>query len=167
MSVAKTISKEERIFCELFVNGCAPYVGNAAKCYAEVFHKNSDQDKLSNSQEAALLLGREDIAEYVKELGKLNIDDALSMKRYLTANLKKIIDETSTDIYQDRRGKKLSPAALRSVAVSASKALMEMYPVKESQVNKFEINGGGEQGITFNVIVPEQKSQTSQPNEDS
>ena len=87
------------------------------------------------------------------------------MKRFLTANLKHIIEETSRDIYYDRRGKALSPAALRSVAVSASKALMEMYPVKESQVNKFEINGGGESGITFNVIVPEQKSQTDTPNE--
>ena len=164
MSVAPKISKEERIFCELFVNGCAPYAGNAAKCYADVFH-TSKEDEMFNNQKAAVLLQEPRIAEYVKELEALSIEDAKNMKRFLTANLKHIIEETSRDIYYDRRGKALSPAALRSVAVSASKALMEMYPVKESQVNKFEINGGGESGITFNVIVPEQKSQTDTPNE--
>ena len=61
--------------------------------------------------------------------------------------------------YTDRRGTKLSPAPLRSVAVSATKALMEMYPVKEAQVNKLNIEGAGEGGITFNVIVPEQVKQ--------
>lgn len=165
MSVANNISKEERIFCELFVNGCAPYAGNAAKCYEAAFHKSGDNEKLFNNQEAAQLLKKPEVAEYVKELEAMSIEDAKNMKRYLTANLKKIIDETSVDIYYDRRGKALSPASLRSVAVSASKALMEMYPVKESQINKFEINGGGEQGITFNVIVPEQKSQTDTSNE--
>ncbi len=164
MSVANNLNKDERIFCELFVNGCAPYAGNAAKCYADVFH-TSKEDELFNNQKAACLLKREDVAEYVKELEALTIEDAKNMKRFLTANLKHIIEETSRDIYYDRRGKALSPASLRSVAVSASKALMEMYPVKESQVNKFEINGGGESGITFNVIVPEQKSQTDMPNE--
>jgi hypothetical protein len=44
---------------------------------------------------------------------------------------------------------------MRSVAVNASKALMDMYPIKEAQVSKVNIEGGGEGGITFNVIVPE------------
>ena len=83
------------------------------------------------------------------------------MKKFLTENLVHIIEETSTAEYRDRRGTRLSPAPLRSVAVSATKALMEMYPVKEAQVSKLNIEGGGEGGITFNVIVPEQSKPES------
>lgn len=66
-----------------------------------------------------------------------------------------IIDETSTAKYTDRRGTELSPAPLRSVAVQASKALMEMYPVKVAQESKVELKGNGDSGIVFNVIVPQ------------
>lgn len=153
MSAVQQISKEERIFCELFVNGCAPYAGNAAKCYRDAFHK--PEDALLN-HEAKMKLKEPHIVEYLTELEAQSAEEAKDMKRFITANLKHIIEETSSANYTDRRGTPLSPAALRSVAVSASKALMEMYPVKEAQVNKFDINGGGEAGITFNVIVPDQ-----------
>ena len=162
MSDIKNISTQERIFCQLYVNGCAPYAGNAAKCYKEAFHES--EDDLFSKHRALELLKREEIASYIKELEELSAEDANAMKKFLTENLRHIIEECSYATYTDRRGKVLSPAALRSVAVSASKALMEMYPVKESQ--KVEINGGGEAGgITFNVIVPDQKPQTNTPNE--
>ena len=64
--------------------------------------------------------------------------------------------EERKKVYMDRRGTRLSPAPLRSVAVGASKALMDLYPVKEAQKHELSIGGAGEGGITFNVIVPEQ-----------
>lgn len=153
MSAVQEITKEERIFCELYINGCAPYAGNAVKCYQDAFHKAGDA--LLN-HEAKMKLKEPHIVEYLTELEAKSAEEAKDMKRFLTANLKHIIEEASSANFTDRKGTKLSPAALRSVAVSASKALMEMYPVKEAQVNKFDINGGGEAGITFNVIVPDQ-----------
>lgn len=154
------LTKEERSFCELFVNGCAPYAGNAERCYTDVFHPA--EDALFNNHKAKLLLQEEHIKEYIQKLEAMSAEQAVDIKRYLTANLKHIIEEASTAEYRDRNGTRLNPAALRGVAVSASKALMEMYPVREAQVNKVDINGGGENGnggITFNVIVPESKQQ--------
>lgn len=146
----RELTKQERAFCELYVSGTAPYAGNAYKCYSEVF-----EDKGRLAKHKALLLLQEDvIAEYVKELEELESAETVCMKRYLTQNLKKILEETSTAEYRDRRGTVLSPAALRSVAVNAAKALMEMYDVREAQVNKLNIDANGEGGITFNVIVP-------------
>lgn len=38
------------------------------------------------------------------------------------------------------------------------KLLADMYPVKEAQVSELNINGSDGSGITFNVIVPENKA---------
>lgn len=147
------LSDKEQLFCELFMNGAAPYAGNALKCYQAVFETNDVQDNIN----AKKMLARDDIKAFMAELGEYNAQETAHMKQFLTENLKHIIEETSTAIYRDRRGNQLSPAALRSVAVTASKALMDMYPVKEAQVNKLNIEGGGENGIVFNVIVPDAK----------
>ena len=144
------LTEQETLFCELYVDGGAPYEGNAAKCYAEAFKHNSIHTK----HLAKTLLIRDDIQQFIKELEAISTHDAESMKRYLTANLIQIVEETSTAVYHDRRGTKLSPAPLRSVAVSAMKALMEIHPVKQAQISKLNIEGAGEGGITFNVIVP-------------
>ena len=152
------LTENEILFCELYVNGSAPYAGNAAKCYSEVFKCDSKHTKHLAKQ----LLMREDIQAFLKELDEMTYEEAKFMKKFLTENLIHIIEETSVAEYRDRRGTKLYPAPLRSVAVSAKKALMEMYPVKEAQVNKLNIEGAGEGGITFNVIVPEQPK--SDPN---
>lgn len=149
------LTEKEILFCELYANGSAPFAGNAAKCYSEVFHCDSKQAKHLAKQ----IIAREDIQAYLNELEGLTYEEAKYMKKFLTENLIHIIEETSTAQYHDRRGTMLSPAPLRSVAVSATKALMEMYPVKEAQVNKLNIEGAGEGGITFNVIVPEQTNQ--------
>ena len=146
------LTENEILFCELYVNGTAPYAGNAAKCYSEVFKCDSKQ----TNHLAKTLLMREDIQAYLKELDGMTYEEAKYMKKFLTENLIHIIEETSVAQYHDRRGTKLSPAPLRSVAVSATKALMEMYPVKEAQINRLNIEGAGEGGITFNVIVPDQ-----------
>lgn len=156
MDNKQQLTDEEVLFCELFVNGTAPYAGNAVKCYSEVYHTDGPRVR----HIAQELLKREDIQTYVKELEEMSIGEADNMKRYLTQNLMKILEETSTAQYRDRRGTLLSPAPLRSVAVSAAKALMDMYAVKEAQTANLNIEGNGEGGITFNVIVPEQKPET-------
>lgn len=148
-----TLTEKELLFCELYINGSAPYAGNPAKCYSEAFKCDSIKAKSL----ARSLLVREDIKSYIEELDAMYQEEAKYMKKFLTENLMHIIEETSVAEYHDRRGTKLSPAPLRSVAVSASKALMEMYPVKEAQVSKLNIEGACEGGITFNVIVPEKQ----------
>lgn len=149
-NIAQTLNKQEQDFCELFIFGCDPYAGNARKCYEDVF---SDSGKLS-LKHANELLNRTDIQEYIQYLRSIANYEVADLKSRLTEKLWHIIDETSKAEYTDRRGTKLSPAPLRSVAVQASKALMEMYPVKVAQENKIELNGGGDGGIVFNVIVP-------------
>lgn len=146
------LTEQEILFCDLFANGEAPYGGNAAKCYQEVFNDKSTRAK----GHAIRMLARPEIQEYLKSLDELPYEEAKYMKIFLRENLVSIIEECASAELRDRKGTMLSPAALRSVAVNASKALMDIYPIKESQVNKISIDGGGDGGITFNVIVPEQ-----------
>lgn len=149
----KQITDQEKLFCELFVNGTAPYAGNCVKCYSQVFK----DDGINVGNRAKYLLRTDRVKAYIEELEGLEAEEAATMKRYLTQNLMKIVDECSTAQFYDRRGTALSPAPLRSVAVSAAKALMDIHPVKEAQVSKLNIEGAGESGITFNVIVPDSK----------
>ena len=146
------LNEKEKLFCELFMNGTAPYAGNALKCYSEVFKDSG----INANHRAKALLRKPAIKAYIKELEEQDAEQAVSMKRYLTQNLMRIIDETSSAQFYDRRGTSLSPAPLRSVAVSAAKALMDMYSVKEAQINRLNIEGdGAEGGVTINVIVPD------------
>lgn len=147
----KQLTQQEKLFCELFVHGEAPYGGNPFKSYSKVFGGREGE----NGALIAQLLSRKDIQDHINILNAQPLEDAVSIKRYLTRNLKHIIDETSTAVYYDRRGTVLSPAPLRSVAVQASKALMEMYPVKEANTTHLNIEGGdGQCSVNFNVIVP-------------
>ena len=153
----KTLSQDEELFCQLLVNGTTPYGGNIVRCYRDVFHSNDSLD----GHKARKLMAREDIKAYIEQLEGENAKESVLMKKFLAENLKSIVQEMSTAEYRDRKGTKLSPAALRSVAVSASKALMDLYPVKEAQINKLNIEGNGENGIVFNVIVPNKNSDKS------
>lgn len=152
------LTEQEKAFCELYVNGCDPYCGNASKCYEEIFNITSNTAK----GKAKKLLCQKHIQKYIEEIDSLGYNDNEFLKKRLTEKLLHIIDETSSAEYMDRRGTKLSPAPLRSVAVQATKALMEMHPIKEAQVNKLNIEGGGEGGVIFNVIVPEKKKTENQ-----
>lgn len=156
LSIPKTLSKQERQFCELYVMGQDPYGGNPRKCYADIF-KTSEELALKAAKE---LLEREDVKEYTDELRRFTSYETVEMKTRLTEKLLRIIDETSTAQYHDRRGVALSPAPLRSVAVQAAKALMEMYPVKVAQENKVELSSGDSGSIVFNVIAPQQPKDT-------
>lgn len=147
------LSEQEKTFCELYVNGSATYVGNAGECYKEAF-----QTKWRFRQSGRELLIRDDIQSYIEDLQKMVDRENKNMKLYLTENLKSVISETVSAKYYDRNGTALSPAPLRSVAVGAMKLLADMYPVKEAQVSELNINGSDGSGITFNVIVPENKA---------
>lgn len=151
IKVPKTLTKQEKDFCELYVFGCDPYAGNVRKCYEDVYQVKSN----IVLKKATELYNKDDVQEYIKELNKIANVETSALKTRLTEKLLSIIDETSTAKYTDRRGTELSPAPLRSVAVQAAKALMDMYPIKVAQESKLELNGGGENGIVFNVIVPE------------
>jgi hypothetical protein len=146
-----SLTDQEIVFCELFVNGCAPYCGNAAKCYEEAFSISSK----TSTGKAKKLLAQKHIQACIEDLESLSYEEAKHLKKRLTENLLHIIEETSKVEYTDRRGTKLSPAPLRSVAVQATKALMDMHPIKEANVNKLNIEGTGEGGVVFNVIVPD------------
>lgn len=150
------LTDQEKLFCDLYANGEAPFGGNAARCYQEVFN---DKTRLAKSR-AVQMLARLEIQTYLRSLDELPYEEAKYMKTFLRENLTSIIQECASGEFRDRKGILLSPAALRSVAVNASKALMELYPVKEAQVSKINIDGGnGEGGITFNVIMPQQTEQ--------
>lgn len=145
-----TLTEQEILFCELYATGDVPFTGNAVRCYQEAYNDNSKKAR----NKALLLLNREDIQEKITELNKLSIEEAKSIKAFLTGNLRHIIEECASASFIDRRGNPISPAAMRSVAVSASKTLMEMYPVKEAQTTKVAIDNNGEAGVVFNVIIP-------------
>lgn len=151
------LTDQEILFCDLFAHGEAPFGGNAARCYQEVFNDTSKRTK----SRASRLLARPEIQEYLKSLDELTYEEAKYMKTFLRENLISIIEECSTAELRDRKGVIQSPAAMRSIAVNAVKALMELYPVKAAQENKLKIEGSGEGGITFNVIMPEQPKQES------
>ena len=154
--VPKTLSQKERDFCELFIFGCDLYTGNARKCYEELFNVSS-LTSLKNAQE---LMAREDVNEYLTQLRIVANYNNADLKARLTEKLLHIIDETSTAQYTDRRGTVLSPAPLRSVAVQATKALMELHPIKVAQESKLELTGGhGNAGITFQVTAPQEQPQ--------
>lgn len=159
MTMEVELTKEEKLFCELYVNGDAPFAGNAARCYGEAFANPSGNIR----SKAVRLLAREDVQEYLNELEKLTFEEARYMKKFLSQNLVKIVEECSTKEYVNRKGVPVSPAPLRSVAVSATKALMDIYPVKEAQ--KVSIEGGENGGITFNLILPEQRKEEIPSNE--
>ena len=145
------LTEQEQLFCDLFANGEAPFGGNAARCYQEVFNDTSNLAK----NRASRLLARPHIQEYLKSLDELTYEEAKYMKIFLRENLTSIIQECTHAEFRDRKGTLLSPAALRSVAVNATKALMDLYPVKEAQISKINIDGGEGGGITFNVIMPD------------
>lgn len=151
------LTDQEILFCDLFAHGEAPFGGNAARCYQEVFNDTSKRTK----SRAAHLLARPEIQEYLKSLDELTYEEAKYMKTFLRENLISIIEECSTAELRDRKGVIQSPAAMRSIAVNAVKVLVELYPVKAAQESKLKIEGSGEGGITFNVIMPEQPKQES------
>lgn len=150
------LNEQEIDFCELFVNGGFEFSGDRDKCYKEAFGSDS-------KKQARILMNRPEIKEKIKTLMDEFKDSeenlAIAYKIQVTDTLQKVMRETSTDVYKTPKGHQLSPAPLRSVAVNAAKALADIYVPKATSTQKVKLEGSGDSGIIFNVIVP------NQPNE--
>lgn len=165
MNNSKLTSIEEK-FCLVYACGPSPYNGNAAKTYDLVFNGNSGNLRDADSQRQAerevevSLLAREimlrdDIRDRIDQIQSESVVNAATLRPRLTETLLKIADECSNLECEDRFGTKLSPAALRSVAVNAISKLTDMYGIKEDIAHKVMLEGADGDGITFNLIVPE------------
>ena len=142
------LTKAESLFCDLYINGGREFAGQHCKCYREAFQDSGSGVSLKSRR----LLGKPHISERIKKLSEQQQTDteAIAVKLQVT--------ETSTAKYKDKWGMDLSPAPLRAVAVNAAKALMDLYPIKHAQEAKLKIEGGGDNGIIFNVIVPQKEN---------
>ncbi len=157
------LSEEERNFCLLYVNAPAPYAGNADRCYKAIF-KNpaimiSEDNNANISLSARELMARKEIKEYIDSLFEVNVVNATTLRPRLTQTLLKIVDECSESHYEDKFGRAVSPAAMRSVSVSAIKELNDMYGIKEDIAHTVRLEGENGAGVVFNVVVPNQKKE--------
>ena len=147
----KPITDQEKKFCKLFVFGGSEFAGRRAICYRKVF---GDGDG-NISYLSLCVLRRVSVIEYLKQLidNEQRELETIAVKLQVAETLKAVMDETSTASFIDKFGMDLSPAPLRAVSVNAAKALMEIYPVKNSEsANRAEGSSGN---IIFNVIVPD------------
>lgn len=146
------LSKKEQMFCELYAAGNAPYAGNMAKCYEEVFG-DSEPD---SGMRAYLLLSRPDVQRYLSEISALGYERSKYMKKFLNSTLMHIVDEMAyCKPAVDRNGKPIPASSSRGVAVSAAKLLMDLNGLKAGgHENELKIKNGSGGNITFNVIVP-------------
>lgn len=147
------LTKQESLFCDLYVNGGSGFAGQHCNCYREVF----GEDVINVSIKSRRLLGRAYISDRIKKLidQQHNETEAIAVKLQVTETLRAIMEETATAKYKDKYDQYLSPAPLRAVSVNAAKALMDLYPIKYAQETKLKIEGAGEGGVVFNVIVPQ------------
>lgn len=161
----KDIEKNEQIltddeanFCLLYVDAPAPLSGNATECYIKAFGLDTDIiSKAKASHQARKLLERDVVKERINDLERVNLLDNATLKHRVTTTMLKIMDECSEAEYEDRFGTKISPAALRSVSVSAAKLVADVNGIKEDTIQKIQIGSEDGEGVTFNLIVPEKK----------
>lgn len=159
------LTDDEANFCLLYVNAPAPLAGNATECYVKVFGLDGGDDVLSKSKAshyARQLLGKEAVRKRIEDLEKQNLYDNATLKTRITTTMLKIMDECADGEYKDRFGTKLSPAALRSVSVSAAKVISDVNGVKEDTIQKIQIGSESGEGITFNLIVPDKNKGTEE-----
>lgn len=153
------LTEQEQKFCLIYTNGPAPYNGNEVRCYQLVFNDSTEAPKGKEEVKIALkahdLMAREEIKTYIDKLNALSVINATTLRPRLTQTLLKIMDECSVAQYEDKWGVKLSPAALRAVAVNAADKLTQMYGIKEDIAHKISLEGVDGEGITFNLIAPQ------------
>lgn len=162
----KRLKEEEQDFCILLVEGGMEYAGNPRKCYVDTIGRKEkiSEDDIFIGHYVNEVLGRADIQGYISDLRKAIDEESQSeiLRSYLKEKLLQIIDECSKASYTDRRGTKLSPAALRSVANHSIKTLMELTPgLRKEDDGKVECDGK-QGGVTFNVIVPDKPDKTKE-----
>lgn len=160
----------EEKFCWVYACGPVPYVGNAPRSYELVFKKSSGklidvddnavEEDIDTNIAARKLMARKEIQDRIDEIQSMNAVNATTLRPRLTETLLKIADECTTLSCHDKWGNLLSPAALRSVAVSAVSKLTDMYGIKEDIAHKVMLEGSDGDGITFNVIMPQKENDT-------
>lgn len=166
MDKVKLTDLEEK-FCLIYANGPSPYNGNAKRTYDLVFkgmkrpYMAGDYYELVEDVDGEMLarqlMMRDEIKDRIERIQSENIVNAATLRPRLTETLLKIADECSTLVCEDKFGMKVSPAALRSVAVNAISKLTDMYGIKEDIAHKVMLEGADGDGITFNLIVPQSK----------
>lgn len=156
------LSDDELNFCLLFVDGCDPYKGNAAKCYHSTLGKKLPDDDPLLEYKAKRVMARAEIKECIETLQEEIYDHKKAVKSRIETKLFKIMDECSEGEYYNRYGIKLSPAPLRSVALKAAKELGDLNGLhklakitEEDNEETFDLSAG----ITFNVIVPDKPTE--------
>ena len=171
MDEVKLTDLEEK-FCLIYANGPAPYNGNAQKTYDLVYNNvmesymageyyEQSENSIDTTMLARQLVLRPDIKSRIEQIQSESLVNATTLRPRLTETLLKIADECSTLVCVDKFGTKISPAALRSVAVNAIGKLTDMYGIKEDIAHKVMLESADGDGITFNLIVP----QTNKDNE--
>lgn len=172
MNNSKLTTLEEK-FCLVYACGPAPYNGNAKKTYDLVFNgvtgqlfdpdEEARKQKIIDEVDTAImvrqLMLRDDIRDRIDQIQSENVVNATTLRPRLTEMLLKIADECSTLMVEDRFGKTLSPAALRSVAVNAVSKLTDMYGIKEDIAHKVMLESADGDGITFNLVMPKSKNE--------
>lgn len=172
MNNRKLTDLEEK-FCLVYACGPSPYNGNAKKTYALVFKGSSGvlfdpdtngiESRTREEVDTALavreLMLRDEIKDRIDQIQSETLVNATTLRPRLTETLLKIADECSTLQCVDKFGTLLSPAALRSVAVNAISKLTDMYGIKEDIAHKVMLEGADGDGITFNLIMPEQNKE--------
>lgn len=153
----------EADFCLLYVNGSAPYSGNAAKCYEAVFGIPDDCPEYLASAKchelADELMEKVSVKERIEGLQKHTAYERAAIKQRINATMIGIMEECSEKKeYKNRFGEILMPAPMRSVSIQAAKVLMDINGIKEDTVNRLQIEDAEGNGITFNLIMPESKS---------
>lgn len=153
------LTEKEEKFCLIYAQGPAPYNGNKVRCWQLVFNETTNllrgKEEVEVAMKAQDLLNRKDIQAFIEKINAANIVNASTLRPRLTQTLLKIADECSTLQPVDRWGVKISPAALRSVAVNAVSKLTDMYGIKEDIAHKISLEGADGEGITFNLIAPQ------------
>ena len=148
----------EQDFCILLVEGSPKFAGNPTQCYIETVGKKESvpADDPFIGHYVKELLSDENIKGYIQELQKASEDDQE------TELLKIRLRSTLLKIFTDRRGNKLSPAAMRSVANNSIKTLIDITPALKKDVEDGEDDDKNKGGLTFNVIVPDKPVKTKE-----
>jgi len=161
------LTTEEQDFCILLVEGGKEYAGNPRKCYVDTIGRKEkiSEDDIFIGHYVNEVLGRADIQGYISDLRKAIDEEADSeiLRSYIREKLLQIIEECSKASFTDRRGTKLSPAALRSVANQSIKTLIDITPgLKKAPDDDDDDSEKGKGGVTFNVIVPDKPEKSKE-----
>lgn len=147
----KEMPIKDKAFAELYVWGDSKFQGNPGACYKEIFGVATMAEAGRHGRK---LVAKEHVSE---EIAKQMEEYEILIKAEKIKNIRtltKIRDEMSEAQYVNRFGEINGVAACRSVAIKAAETVNNMLGFdkpKEVNVN----HGAGDQGIVFNLVVPQ------------